>query len=66
MPPLKINSYSSSCLSLAWCNYLPKVMNEMIGSQQKEHDVKMGFSSISFIYLRKVGPASSWAALAAE
>lgn len=47
MPPLKINSYSSNCLSLAWCNYLPKVMNGMIGSQQKEHDVKMGFSSIS-------------------
>lgn len=47
MPPLKINSYSSNCLSLAWCNYLPKVMNEMIGSQQKNHDVKMGFSSIS-------------------
>lgn len=47
MPPLKINSYSSNCLSLAWGNYLPKVMNGMIGSQQKEHDGKMGFSSIT-------------------
>lgn len=52
LSPLKTNSYSSSCLSLAWCNYLPEVVNEMIGSQWKEHDVKMGFSSIN-LFLRK-------------
>ena len=57
MSPLKINSYSSSCLLLACCNYLPKVMNEMIGSRQKEHDVKMGFSGISLF------PREGWACL---
>lgn len=57
MSPLKINSYSSSCLLLACCNYLPKVMNEMIGSRQKEHDVKMGFSSI------RLFPREGWACL---
>lgn len=57
MSSLKINSYSSSCLLLACCNYLPKVMNEMIGSWPKEHDVKMGFSSISLF------PREGWGCL---
>jgi hypothetical protein len=38
-------------------------MNEIIGSLQKEHDVKMGLDSVSGS-LAKVGPASPWAACA--
>jgi hypothetical protein len=60
--PWKINSYSKSYLSLVWYNYLPKVMNEIIDSLQKEHDVKMGLDCVS-CFLGKGQPASPWASV---